>query len=115
MKRVYIAGPYSNEDENIVETNVKKAMDMANDLIEAGFAPFCPHLTHFLHKNQPQPYEKWLEIDFIFLESCDALIRLEGKSPGADKEVKLAEYLGIKVYYQLDHLIEAEQKALEVS
>lgn len=101
MRRVYIAGPYSKGD---VAQNVKKAMDFANDLINLGFAPFCPHLTHFLHMNNWQPYEKWLEIDAEFVKVCDAVLRISGDSSGADKEVELAKSLNIPIYFSIEEL-----------
>lgn len=103
MKKVYIAGPYSKGDTAI---NVKKAMDIANELINLGYAPFCPHLSHFLHINNQQPYEKWLELDIVFLECCDYLLRFPGESEGADKEVIRAKELGIPVFYNLFDLME---------
>jgi hypothetical protein len=101
MKKIFIAGPYTLGD---VAINVKKSMDMANELINLGFAPFCPLLTHFLHMNNPQPYEKWLAVDKSFLAVCDAVIRMKGDSKGADGEVELAKKLNIPVYYDLDSL-----------
>ena len=80
-------------------------MDMANELIVAGFAPFCPHLTHFLHMNNWQPYEKWLEIDLAFLAHCEAAIRIPGESAGADNEIKRANELGIPVFHSVDDLV----------
>jgi Domain of unknown function (DUF4406) len=106
MKKVFIAGPYTLGD---VAQNVKLAMDMANDLINLGFAPYCPHLTHFLHMNHFQPYEKWLELDLVYLASCEAIIRLPGKSDGADGEVNKGQDLGIPVFYDLESLIQAFQ------
>jgi hypothetical protein len=103
MKRIFISGPYTIGD---VAINVRNAMNVANELIDLGFAPFCPHLTHFLHINNPQEYEKWLEIDMSFLEVCHALIRLPGISDGADKEVECALKLGIPVYNSIGDLIE---------
>lgn len=101
MKRIYIAGPYSKGD---VAVNVKRAMDAANELIERGYAPYCPHLTHFLHINHAQPYEKWLELDNEFIPWCHAILRLPGESSGADKEVALALSLNIPVYYSIDQV-----------
>jgi hypothetical protein len=101
MKRIYIAGPYSKGN---MAYNVKAAMDVANDLINMGFAPFCPHLSHFLDMNSPQPYEKWLEIDNEYVKVCDAVLRIPGESSGADNEVRLAQSLGIPVYYDIDDL-----------
>lgn len=101
MYKVFISGPYTKGD---VALNVKKAMDISNVLMEQGYAPYCPHLTHFLHMNKRQPYEKWLELDCQFLVLCDAIYRIEGESNGADKEVKLAEERGIPVFYSLEIL-----------
>lgn len=74
MKRIYIAGPYTLGD---VALNVKAAMDMADRLINLGYAPYCPHLSHFLHINSPHSYHIWTALDLSFVEVCDALIRLE--------------------------------------
>lgn len=101
MKKIYVAGPYSKGD---VAVNVKTAMDVANQLIEMGYAPYCPHLTHFLHINNHQPYEKWLELDNQFIPCCDAVLRIPGESSGADKEVELAISLNIPVFFTIDEL-----------
>ncbi len=103
MRKIFISGPYTKGD---VAQNVKIAMEMANELINNGFAPYCPHLTHFLHMNNWQPYSKWLEIDCEFLVICDALIRLPGESDGADKEVELAKKTGTPIFYTINELIE---------
>lgn len=101
MKKIFIAGPYTKGD---VAINVKRAMDVADKLINLGHAPYCPHLTHFLHMNKAQPYEKWLILDSEYLKICDILIRLDGESNGADKEVQLAEKLNIPVFYNMEDL-----------
>lgn len=93
--KVYVAGSYTKGD---VAVNVKNALDAANLLVEAGFYPFVPHLTHFWHMAHPRPYEFWLELDNLFLPACDALLRLPGESSGADKEVELAIKLKIPVF-----------------
>ena len=111
MKRIFISGPYTKGD---VAINVKRAMDIANDLINLGYAPYCAHLTHFLHMNNPQSYETWLKIDSKFLEVSDAIIRLPGISEGADREVELAKKLHIPIFYSLEELKKA-MKAGKVS
>ncbi|MCG8697610.1 MAG: DUF4406 domain-containing protein, partial [Bacteroidales bacterium] len=74
-----------------------------------GLAPYCPHLTHFLHMNNAQPYEKWLELDCEFLVLCDCLIRIPGSSEGADKEVELAKSRGLPVFNNLEELFKYYQ------
>ena len=39
-----------------------------------------------------------------FLRRCDAVLRLPGKSPGADKEVKEAQALDMPVYFGIEDL-----------
>jgi hypothetical protein len=97
-KKVFVSGPYTLGD---VAVNVKNAMDVGNDLINMGYYPFVPHLSHFMHMANPQPYETWLFLDLKFLECCDARIRIGGESNGADKEVAHARKLGIPVYFNL--------------
>ena len=104
MRRIYIAGPYSQGN---VEDNVERAIDAAESLSNYGFAPYVPHLTHFWELRHRHPYEFWLALDNAFLPTCDALLRLPGQSDGADKEVRLAELLGIPVFYSIDTLRDA--------
>ena len=106
MKRIFISGPYTIGD---VAINVRNAMNIANELINLGYAPYCPHLTHFLHMNNPQEYEKWLELDRIYLEVCDALLRIPGKSNGADLEVEHAKKFGIPIFYSIKELESTNQ------
>ncbi len=101
IARIYIAGPYSQGD---VAVNVRTAYEAANRLADLGFAPFVPHATHFWHMIFPRKYEFWLELDNQFLPCCNGLLRLPGASSGAEKEVKLAESLGIPVFFDIQTL-----------
>lgn len=102
MTKVYIAGPYTKGD---VAINVKNAMDVTNILIQKGFAPYCPHLSHFLHMASPQPYETWTNLDNEYVKVCDCLLRLTGVSSGADAEVLLAKSLGLPIFYSIEELL----------
>jgi uncharacterized protein DUF4406 len=100
--KVYVAGPYTAGDPVI---NTARAIDAGTALLERGYAPFVPHLTMFWHMKDPQKYETWLAYDFEWVASCDVLLRLPGPSSGADREVELANKLGIRVEYSLDVLV----------
>ena len=102
MIRVYIASPYTKGD---VAVNVKVQMDMADQLINYGFAPFVPLYSHFQHMAHPRNHRDWMDQDLGWLVQCDYVLRLPGESAGADEEVALAVKLGIPVYYSLDELI----------
>jgi hypothetical protein len=95
VKRIYIAGPYTRGDAAL---NVRRALAAAETLRTKGWFPFIPHLYHFWHFVFPHPYDYWMEMDLSWLETCDAILRLPGKSAGADDEVARAEDLCMPVY-----------------
>lgn len=95
---IYIAGPYSKPDPVV---NTKKAIQLANTFLELGHDAFVPHLTMFWHLLHPQEYERWLKYDFNWILRCEALFRMEGESPGADREVAFAKKSGIRVFYHM--------------
>jgi len=93
--RVYIAGPYTIGDVTI---NIRAAITAAEQVIEAGGAPYVPHLTHLWHVISPHEYAYWLALDLAWLRICDCLIRLPGHSNGADMEVVQAQRCGLPVF-----------------
>ena len=102
MIKVYIASPYTNGDTAV---NVKTQIDTFIDLLDNGYLPFAPLLTHFVHMAHPRPYDYWTAYDDEWLKMCDVLLRLPGKSEGADREVGLAKSLGIPVVRSLPELM----------
>lgn len=79
--------------------NVRVAIFQGNYVAKTlGHVVFIPHLTHFWHMLIPQEYEFWIRQDLEWLKVCDAILRIEGESPGADREIELARSLGLKVY-----------------
>ena len=103
MKTVYVAGPYSSDPEN----NTQEAIRIGHILMDMGFSPFIPHLTHYMELQRSRPYEEWLAMDNEFVIKCDCLLRIPGESSGADKEVELAKKHGIPVLYDIEELKEA--------
>lgn len=102
--RAYIAGPYSAPTPEAVERNVWAAIDAWHKLRDAGFVPFCPHLSHYLEARRPRRYEDWMEWDSKWLDACDIVVRIGGASPGAEREVAQAHEAGMAVY-SLDEAI----------
>lgn len=107
MKRVYVAGPYTHGD---VAVNVRNAMEAGLAIIKAGHAPYIPHLSHFLHLQEPQPYETWTEMDLAWVDACDFFFRLPGHSPGAEAEEIHAAYRGLEIYYDMAKLLDRLQR-----
>ncbi len=95
---VYVAGPYSSDPV----MGTRAAIAAANAIWAAGGAPYVPHLTLLWSFISPLPYEEWLELDLIWLDRCDMLVRLPGESSGADGEVRHAEQECLPVFHSLD-------------
>jgi len=103
MIRTYIASPYTLGDQ---AANVKVQIDCANNLMDLGYCPFAPLLSHFHHLHYPRSYDSWLMWGHEWVLTCDVLLRLPGKSPGADLEVKLAIKHNIPVVYSISELVD---------
>ena len=102
MKRVYIASPYSIGDQAI---NVRRQIDCANNLMDLGLVPYAPLLSHFQHLVHPRSIEDWYRFDNEWVKACHYLLRLPGKSKGADDEVELAIRHGIPVVTSIEELV----------
>lgn len=92
--KVYIAGPYTVGD---VAENVARAIEAWHLLTAKGYNVYCPHLSHFLHLHKQLPWERWLELDLVWMSVCDVVVRLPGESKGADLECEHARNQGIPV------------------
>jgi len=107
--KVYIASPYS---KGWMPTNIRRQFKASDELMNLGFWPYVPLLTHFMELYSHREEKQWLELDFVFLKTCDALLRLkpvdengvEIPSIGADLEVQLAIDSGIPVFYSIEDL-----------
>lgn len=96
---VYIASPYSIGNK---EKNVRASQCIGNELINNGFCPIIPLLSHYQHIYYPQTYEKWLEMDFEIIKRCDCVLVLPGESKGVDMEIVHAIRNEIPVHYSLE-------------
>lgn len=108
-QRVYVSGPITHGDQF---RNVRRAIQAASQIIAAGHAPFVPHLTcvWVMCDDPGLDYERWIEYDLSWIDVCDCLVRLEGHSPGADREVQYAQEHGIPVYTSVDLFISSVGK-----
>lgn len=105
--KVYIASPYTQGNTS---ENIRKHLKAGSILLERGYIPFMPLLTHFMDIIHPRTYEQWMEYDMEWLQSCDCVLRLEGLSEGAEREVKLASSLGKPVFYSIKDIIRVYEK-----
>ena len=90
---IYVAGPYSGREVD----NTRAAISTATQIRIRGGTPIVPHTCLVWALVEPADYEWWLKLDLDYLSRCDALYRLPGESPGADREVAFAVGQGIPV------------------
>jgi len=107
--KVYIASPYTN---GWMPSNIKLQLETADKLMDLGLFPYTPLLAHFQEIYNPREEKEWLDLDFVWLKQCDAVLRLQNydgsgnviPSPGADKEEALAKICGIPIFYSIEVL-----------
>jgi hypothetical protein len=101
MRTIFISSPYTNGD---IEFNVLQQILAMHTLIDRGYAPFTPLLSHYADLVNPRPYEEWITFCLAWVARCDALVRLKADVPsdGADREVAEAERLGLPVFLGID-------------
>lgn len=101
--KIYVAGPYSAPTEEETLANVQKCINVARVLIILGHNPYVPHLSHYVDEGVNFGYDKWMVLTEEWLRCCDALYQV-APSPGAERELVLAEELGKPVYLKLEEV-----------
>ncbi len=108
MKRVYIAGPYSADNVMDVFANMRRGIDLAVEVLKAGYAPFCPWLDHDFALRTDLPIEAFYSYSMAWLEKSDAVLVQTygaGHSVGTSMELTRARELKIPVFYSLDEMV----------
>jgi hypothetical protein len=113
---ILIAGPYrsgTNDQPELMEKNLRRLEEVALPLFRAGHIPMIgewvalPLLREAGSKIPGD--EAYTEIAYPVAErlltKCDAVLRLEGASSGADQDVRIAKERGLKVYYRLEDIL----------
>jgi len=108
--KIYVAGPYTADSPEQVQENVNRAIDAAITVFKKGHYPYIPHLTHWIElrnieTKQGLEWKDYLEMDRVWLESCDGLLYLL-PSKGADIELKHAKNENKKIFLSLDEVPE---------
>ncbi len=112
---ILIAGPYrggTNDDPILIKKNLDNLESVALPLFRKGHIPMIGEwvalpLMHLAGSKEIGD-NIWDEIQYPIahrlLEKCDAVLRIEGTSKGADEDVRIAKERGLKVYYSLDEI-----------
>ncbi len=103
MKRIFICSPYAGD----VEANMELARKLCRKAIEAGYAPFAPHLLYpsFVDDSKENERAVGITCGLTFMEACDELWvyakDARGATPGMKEELLYAATIGIRVKYLL--------------
>jgi hypothetical protein len=110
---ILIAGPYrsgTNDDPVKMAENLRRLEQVSYPLFKAGHVPMIGEWvalpiwrTAGGQQVGDDLYEEILHPTAgRLLQHCDAVLRLEGASKGADNDVAIAREHGIPVYYRLE-------------
>lgn len=101
--KVYIASPYTNGDKLQL---VRLQIDAFHVLMDLGFYPIAPLLSHYVNEVRERDWKEWLDYDLQTIQECQMVVRLyptdehglEIPSKGADVEEAEAKKLGIEFH-----------------
>lgn len=112
---ILIAGPYrsgTSDDPEKMATNVHAMESCALPIFRKGHIPvlgewFALPLVQLAGSKRVGDEafnEIFHPIAERLLEKCDAVLRIGGASQGADQMVKVAQSLGLKVFFSLEEI-----------
>jgi len=108
MKRVYVAGAYSADNVLAVQANIRRGMQLAYEVLQAGLGPFAPWLDFTYGYFGDISLDRYYAYSIAWLEVADALLVVpEGaeQSRGTQAEIEHAKQLGIPIFWSLDDLL----------
>lgn len=112
---ILIASPYrsgTNNDPVLIEENMSKLEAVALPIFRKGHIPMigewvANHLIK-LAGSKKIGDDIFQAIQYPtahrLLTKCDAVLRIEGDSEGADQDVKIAKSLGLKIFYNIEDI-----------
>lgn len=114
--RVYVAGPYSDDNVLRVLKNIGRGEAWSSKLFKLGFAPFVPwHDKEFVISNWKHNFEvhafyeysmAWLEVSHaVFIVPNEKGLKNWEDSTGTMGEIKRANELNIPVFYTIEELL----------
>jgi len=112
---VLIAGPYrsgTGDDPQKMAENLSRLEKAAWPIFKAGHLPMIGEWVALpvWHAAGGEKIGDALYDEILYptagrlIERCDAVLRIEGQSKGADNDVRLARERGIPVYFNVDEI-----------
>ena len=115
---ILISGPYrsgTGDDPELMRQNLNRLEAMALPLFRMGHIPMIGewlalpllHLAGSVTPGDKAYQEISYPVAHRLLLKCDAVLRIEGVSKGADEDVRIARENGLKIYNSLDEIPQA--------
>ena len=115
---ILIAGPYrsgTNDDPQLIQQNLNRLEAMALPIFRLGHVPVIGEwlaipllkLAGCMKPGDGIYQEISYPVAHRLLLKCDAVLRIEGSSKGADEDVRIAKENGLKIYYNLTDIPQA--------
>ena len=112
---ILVAGPYrsgTNNDPQLIAKNLDRLERFSLQIYEAGHIPLIGEWVALPIAKQAGSSHVGDAISEQFLypvanrliQRCDAVLRIEGPSKGADEDVRLARQRGLPVYFKIEEV-----------
>ncbi|NIJ54334.1 DUF4406 domain-containing protein [Dyadobacter arcticus] len=112
---ILVAGPYrsgTNDDPALMRQNLSNLEAVTLDLFRAGHLPVIGEwlalpLLHLAGSKVPgdAPYNEIVyPVAERLLQKCDAILRMDGVSKGADEDVRIGKERGLPIFYKLSDI-----------
>lgn len=106
VKTIYIAGPFTHNDDAVIEANILAAEDVARAIItltKGNVACIVPHSLGRNFKRGPGDADYWYRATEEMCSRCDAVVLVPGweNSAGTLREIALMISLGKPVYHSI--------------
>jgi type III secretory pathway component EscU len=112
---ILVAGPYrsgTNNDPQLIAKNLDRLERFSLQIYEAGHIPLIGEWVALPIAKQAGSSHVGDAISEQFLypvanrliQRCDAVLRIEGPSKGADEDVRLARQRGLPVYFNIEEV-----------
>jgi hypothetical protein len=112
---ILIAGPYRSGTDNnpkLIERNLEKLESYSLPIYKAGHIPLIGEWVALpiVRQAGSRSLGDAISEQFLYpvadrlLQRCDAVLRIEGESKGADEDVRLASERGLPVYFRLEDI-----------
>lgn len=112
---ILIAGPYrsgTNDNPELIQKNLDNLEAAALPIFRKGHIPMIGEWVALplikLAGSAQIGDQAWQDIQYPaahrILEKCDAVLRIEGASKGADEDVRIAREKGLQIYYNIEDI-----------